>query len=76
MIFFDHRMQRFRGNSGLEELSEGKNMSIFTILFVILLIAWILGWGVFHVAGAMIHIMLVVALISLILHFVRGPRAV
>lgn len=51
-------------------------MSIFTILFVLLLVAWILGWGVFHVAGAMIHILLVVALISLILHFVRGPRAV
>jgi hypothetical protein len=51
-------------------------MSIFTILFVILLIAWALGWGVFHVASAMIHILLVVALISLVLHFLRGPRAV
>ncbi|HEV2696931.1 MAG TPA: lmo0937 family membrane protein [Terriglobales bacterium] len=51
-------------------------MSIFTILFVILLIAWVLGWGVLHVTSAMIHILLVVALISLILHFVRGPRAV
>lgn len=50
-------------------------MSIFTILFVVLLLAWILGWGVFHVAGAMIHLLLIVALISLILHFVRGPRA-
>lgn len=50
-------------------------MSIFTILFVILLIAWILGWTVFHVASGMIHILLVVALISLVLHFVRGPRA-
>ncbi len=49
-------------------------MSIFTILFVILLIAWVLGWGVFHVASAMIHILLVVALISLVLHFVRGRR--
>jgi len=76
LIFFDHRMHRFRGNLGLEELSEGKNMSIFTILFVLLLIAWILGWGVFHVASAMIHILLVVALISLVLHFLRGPRAV
>jgi hypothetical protein len=50
-------------------------MSIFTILFVILLIAWILGWTVFHVASGLIHILLVVALISLVLHFVRGPRA-
>jgi len=50
-------------------------MSIFTILFVILLIAWILGWTVFHVASGLIHILLIVALISLVLHFVRGPRA-
>jgi hypothetical protein len=51
-------------------------MSIFTILFIVLLIAWVMGWGVFHVASGMIHILLVVALISLVLHFVRGPRAV
>ena len=52
-------------------------MSIFTILFIILLVAWILGWGVFHVAGGLIHILLIVAVISLILHFVRGStRAV
>lgn len=51
-------------------------MSIFTVLFVILLLAWILGFGVFHVAGALIHILLIVALISLVLHFIRGPRAV
>ena len=51
-------------------------MSIFTILFVILLIAWIMGFTVFHVTTGLIHILLVVALISLILHFVRGSRAV
>jgi hypothetical protein len=28
-------------------------MSIFTILFVILLIGWILGFGVFHVTGGL-----------------------
>ncbi len=52
-------------------------MSIFTILFIVLLAAWILGWGVFHVAGAMIHLLLIAAIIALILHFVRGAsRAV
>jgi Family of unknown function (DUF5670) len=49
-------------------------MSIFTILFVILLIAWLLGFSVFHVASGFIHVLLVVAVISLILHFVRGGR--
>jgi hypothetical protein len=52
-------------------------MSIFTILFVVLLLAWILGFGVFHVAGGLIHLLLIVAVIALILHFVRGTaRAV
>ncbi len=47
-------------------------MSLFMLLFIILLIAWILGWGVFHVASALIHILLIVAIIALILHFIRG----
>lgn len=47
-------------------------MSIFTILFIVLLAAWILGWGVFHVAGGLIHLLLIAAVIALILHFVRG----
>lgn len=51
-------------------------MSIFIILFVILLIAWILGWTVFHVASGLIHILLVVALVALVLHFIRGRRTV
>ena len=49
-------------------------MSIFTILFIVLLLAWLLGWGVFHVATGLIHILLIVAVIALILHFVRGGR--
>jgi len=50
-------------------------VSIFTIFFVILLVAWLLGLGVFHVAGGLIHILLVLAVISLILHFVRRAPA-
>jgi hypothetical protein len=47
-------------------------VSIFTILFVILLVAWLLGLTVFHVAGGLIHILLIFAVISIIMHFVRG----
>jgi len=51
-------------------------MSIWTILFVVLLIAWLGGFTVFHVAGGLIHLLLVFAVISLILHFVLGARTV
>ena len=49
-------------------------MTIWTILFVVLLIAWISGFAVFHVAGGLIHLLLVPAVISLIIHFVTGAR--
>jgi uncharacterized membrane protein len=52
----------------------GGHVSIFTIFFIVLLIGWLLGVGVFHVTGGLIHILLVLAAISLILHFVRGAR--
>ena len=52
-------------------------MSLFMILFIILLVGWVLGWGVFHVTTGLIHILLIIAVISLILHFVRSTsRAV
>jgi hypothetical protein len=47
---------------------------IFLILFIVLLLAWIFSWAVFHIAGGLLHILLIVAVISLILHFVRGRR--
>ena len=45
-------------------------------LGAILLIAWIAGFGVFHVASAAIHVLIVLALISIVLHFVRGRSTV
>ncbi len=44
------------------------------ILAIILALAWVTGFTVFHVAGAAIHILIVVAVISLVLHLVRGRR--
>ncbi len=49
---------------------------MFLALFIILLIAWVLAWGAFHVAGGLIHLLLIVAVISLIYHLVRGRTAV
>ena len=47
-------------------------MGIFMVLFILLLLAWIFSWAVFHIAGGLLHILLVLAVISLIVHFVRG----
>jgi hypothetical protein len=44
-------------------------------IFAILLILWLLGFG-FHVAGGLIHLLLVVAVIVLIINLVTGRRTV
>ncbi len=49
--------------------------SLFLVLFFFLLIGWAVSWAAFHVAGGLIHLLLVFAVISLILHFVRGRSA-
>jgi hypothetical protein len=46
--------------------------SLFLGLYIVLVVVWVLGWFAFHVAGGLIHILLIVAAISLIVHFARG----
>lgn len=48
---------------------------MFLGLFIVLLVAWMAGFLAFHVAGGLIHLLLLFALISLIMHLVRGARA-
>jgi len=43
-------------------------------LFIVLLIAWLGGFTIFHAAGALVHILLILAVISLVVHFVAGSR--
>ena len=48
---------------------------MFMTLFAVLLVLWLLGFFAFHVAGALIHLLLIIAVISLVMHFFRGRRA-
>jgi hypothetical protein len=42
-------------------------------LFVVILILWLLGFSL-HVAGGLIHLLLVVALIVLVIQLITGRR--
>jgi Family of unknown function (DUF5670) len=44
-------------------------------IFAILIILWLLGWG-FHVAGGMIHLLLVIALVVAIINLIGSRRTV
>lgn len=46
------------------------------IIAVVLVVLWLLGFLAFHVAGGLIHLLLVIAVVMLVLHFVMGRRTV
>jgi hypothetical protein len=48
---------------------------VFLMFFFILLGVWLFGWLAFHIAGGLIHLLLLLAVISLIVHLFRGRRA-
>ena len=52
-----------------------EEISMFLMLFAVLLVMWLLGFFAFHVAGGLIHILLIIAAISLLVHFFRGRSA-
>ena len=44
-------------------------------IFVVLVVLWLLGFS-FHIAGGLIHLLLVVALVVLVIDLVSGRRVV
>ena len=46
--------------------------AMFLTLFIVLMLVWGFGWIVFRVSGVLIHLLLLVGLISLAVHFFRG----
>jgi hypothetical protein len=47
---------------------------MFLLLGLVLLVAWVLGLTVFKVTAATIHLLLILAVVGLVAHFVRGRR--
>jgi hypothetical protein len=48
---------------------------MFLILAVVLVLLWLGGFTLMHVSSVFIHLLLLFAVISIIMHFVSGRRA-
>jgi hypothetical protein len=46
--------------------------SNFLVAFVVLFVLWVLDLFFVHILGGLIHVLLVVGVIMLIVHFLRG----
>jgi hypothetical protein len=55
--------------------SEQGDAEMFGIIAAVLVVLWLLGFFAFHISSALIHLLLVVGLILLVVHFVSGRRA-
>jgi hypothetical protein len=54
---------------------ETRFRGMLLVIAILLLLLWGGGFA-FHIAGGLIHILLLIALVVFILHFVTGRRAV
>ena len=48
---------------------------MFLTVAIVLAVLWALGFFAFHAVGGLIHLLLIVALISVVVHFVRGTKS-
>lgn len=49
---------------------------MFLIVAVVLFVIWIASFLVFKTAGILIHLLLLLAILSIVMHIVSGRRAV
>ena len=48
---------------------------MFLLLALVLVLLWAGGFFLFHVSGFLIHLLIIFAVISLVMHLVAGRRA-
>ncbi len=53
-----------------------EGIPMYLILAIVLFVIWIGSFLVFKTAGILIHLLIVFAILSLIMHFIAGRRAV
>ena len=46
----------------------------FMVIAFLLLLMWVGGFVFFHVAGGLIHLLLLFAVVSFVVHLFTGPR--
>ncbi len=57
----------------MQSIKQAEEINMLWIVLVVLLIVWLLGFSL-HVAGGLIHLVLVVALVALVIKLVSGKR--
>jgi hypothetical protein len=74
------RYNRSAAADGTLKLRAGEGVVMrlgpFLLIAILLLLAWGGGFLMFHVASGLIHLLLVLAILSFLFHFLTGRRTV
>jgi Family of unknown function (DUF5670) len=70
-----HLMDSAQLISKRTQIGQQENKPMFLGLGIVLLLLWLGGFFVFHVTAFFIHILLILAVISVVFHFMRGAAS-
>jgi hypothetical protein len=45
------------------------------LIAAVLIVLWLLGFFAFHVSAGVVHVLLIIGIVMLVLHFLRGRSA-
>jgi hypothetical protein len=48
---------------------------MLALIAAVLIVLWLLGFFAFHVSAGIIHVLLIIGIVMLVLHFLRGRTA-
>jgi hypothetical protein len=69
----DSKIDEFLETLIFRTLECAKEINMLWTIFVVLLILWLLGFSL-HIAGGLIHLLLVIAVVVLVINLVSGRR--
>jgi len=72
MVFALHTLHRTAPGEPMRLLAD----FIFLIIFFFLVVVWLIAWLAFHIAAGGIHLLLVLAVVFLVIHLMRGGSSV
>jgi hypothetical protein len=48
---------------------------MLALIAAVLIVLWLLGFFAFHVSAGVVHILLIIGIVMLVMHFLRGRSA-
>jgi len=65
-----------RIKTGFDSRSKQKEFeAMLALIAAVLIVLWLLGFFAFHVSAGVVHVLLIIGIVMLVLHFLRGRAA-